>query len=166
MERHTKSGKMVAVTFLLIVILLTGCDQPSQTQAPKREVDLVDPNPVSKPTGEEMAAFQLYSTLAGKMARMEEILNGIDRFLDEPDFQERLIGDVQEFQQLLMESRGLYPKRLSVQDNPAFDRTIDETVTLAEELHGLLRTQDETAAREVLRKLDRIRQEAHTKFSY
>ena len=110
-------------------------------------------------------SFELYSTLPGKMARMEELLNAIDRFLEFPDFQDRLITDAEEFHRLLIESRELYPAELLPKDQPMFDQAITETVVTSEQLLASIRANDDTAAREALDQLDKKRQKAHTRFS-
>lgn len=115
---------------------------------------------------EAPTSFELYSTLPGKMARMEELLNAIDRFLDTPDFQDRLVVHAQEFHQLLTESRGLYPDELLPQDEHKFDQTIDQTAAISNKLLSALQASDNKAAREALHQLGRLRKKAHAELAY
>ncbi|MEM0896489.1 MAG: hypothetical protein AAGJ79_06350 [Verrucomicrobiota bacterium] len=112
------------------------------------------------------SSFELYSTLAGKMARMEELLNGVDRFLGDPDFQERLVLDATEFRRLTLESRELFPEALIDEDKPGFREAIDRTVEVADGLIEALRENRKEEALAALEKLDRIRRDSHEDFSY
>ncbi|MEM6692299.1 MAG: hypothetical protein AAF664_22910 [Planctomycetota bacterium] len=155
--------------FFLLAITPLGCD----THPPKRALEslttsvpeLESEDPRTLPA-DSIKASGLYSSLTGKMARMEELLNAIDRFLDIPDFHDRVVADAQEFELLLTESRGLYPETLVEEDQPGFDKAIDETAITAEKLLSSIKANDAQAARDALRVLDKFRLRAHTRFSY
>lgn len=117
------------------------------------------------PQTEAADSFELYSTLAGKMARMEELLNRIDRFLGDAAFRDRICSDAEEFYQLVNASRGLYPEKLDVQDHPKYDQAIDRTVAVSKELLTALRAENMEAAREALETIGRQRVKAHAEFS-
>ncbi|MEM9365712.1 MAG: hypothetical protein AAGD07_06925 [Planctomycetota bacterium] len=155
-----------AMTWLLFAMPLMSCDDSRQ---PMNAMHSANNESVAAPAVETEVSstpFLLYSTLAGKMARMEELLNGIDRFLDDPDFQERVVSDSQEFHRLLTETRGVYPERLAAEDQLKFDAFIDDTAATSTQLIRDLQQGHREAARETLIRLDRQRQEAHTRFSY
>lgn len=154
------------MTWLLFAMPLMSCDDSRQ---PMNAMHSANNESVAAPAVETEVSstpFLLYSTLAGKMARMEELLNGIDRFLDDPDFQERVVSDSQEFHRLLTETRGVYPERLAAEDQLKFDAFIDDTAATSTQLIRDLQQGHREAARETLIRLDRQRQEAHTRFSY
>lgn len=100
------------------------------------------------------------------MARMEELLNAIDRFLDEPEFRDRLLADAREFHTLLHDSKGLYPTELPKDEQPWFDQAIDETVATSVELLAALKESDSIAARQKLVALQKQRIAAHARFSH
>ena len=146
-----------ATKYLVLIVVLTGCEKPESLPKPETL-------PISH--AEDLISFELYSTLKGKMARMEELLNAIDRFLDNPEFHERVCEDAREFHRLLAESRGLYPKKLVRPDQPKFDRTIDQTIATSRQLLDSLQASNGLAARKALKLLENQRQDAHAKFSY
>jgi hypothetical protein len=157
-----------AIQSLVLLLVHVGCEKPQQLQNTKRNLGadlLLKTEAPSVPQVEAPESFELYSTLAGKMARMEELLNAVDRFLDDPDFHDRLCADAEEFHQLLTESRGLYPKKLSGEDQPKFDDAADRTIVASKELLGSLRANNIKATREALNQLGEYRQKAHSEFS-
>ncbi|MEM6689389.1 MAG: hypothetical protein AAF664_08190 [Planctomycetota bacterium] len=170
LNQYPARGKLgCEITWLLLMVGLFGCDQPDRLPtsavSPNDNPTVVQAADAASQTSDSQS-FELYSTLTGKMARMEELLNGIDRLIDFPDFHARLITDAQEFQRLLEESRGLYPENLSTDDENGFDRTIDQTSVTSSELVNALATQDVEAARTALLKLSQQRQMAHARYSY
>lgn len=156
-------------TLLLLALILAGCEESRHTTTVEREFPPTLP-PLSEDTPAKQSAsppeaFALYSTLAGKMARIEELLNGIDRLLDAPGFHERLVADAQELKQLLIESRGLYPPELPAKAQSGFDQAIDQTVAESAKLLESVQAEDREAAREAIGCLCRQRQDAHTNYS-
>lgn len=160
---RTTERSLVA-TLLLGIFAITGCEEPQQRtveNARRSGAELVAEEPT-----DAAFSFPLYSTLPGKMARMEELLNGIERFLGDASFQKRLVADSNEFYGLLDQCRGMYPERLSIQDRPKFDKAIDETATNARKLIECIEKGDFASARDVLLRLGNQRQDAHSQFSY
>lgn len=151
-------------------VSLAGCEDAAKPQeaVPETISELVLSNAETFPVapGEDRSAFKLYSTLAGKMARMEQLLNAVDRFLGDVSFHDRLLADAREFHHLLVESRGLYPEKLRPEDKAGFDRTIDAAASTSERLMRAIRASDHEAAREALDELAKLRQRAHSKYSY
>ena len=168
-RQHTTDRKSWPTTLSLILChFLTGCDHsqhPNDLELSAAAEPPAQTVTISKKT-DEYFSFQLYSTLPGKMARMEELLNAIDRFLDDPEFQDRLLADAKEFHQLVTESRGQYPEKLSLNDQSQFDHTIEQTAIVSKKLIDSLETNNVMAVREALEELDSLRQEGHTRFSY
>lgn len=157
------------IPVLFFAISASGCDHapPDQTlESLNASIPSFESEELRGTPAEANAAPGLYSSLTGKMARMEELLNAIDRFLDIPDLHDRVLADAKEFDRLLAESRGLYPERLLTEDEPGFDKTIDRTGMISSKLLSSIQAGDNDAAREALRALDEYRLKAHTRFSY
>lgn len=155
-------------SFLMFILVLNGCGKVHRPQSITAARTIRTPITVESSIAqiETATSFELYSTLASKMARMEELLNAIDRLLGEPDFQDRLLADAKEFHQLLSESRGLYPEKLAPEDQQKFDQSIDRTAAVAKKLLHSIQANNNQAAREVLSQLGKQRRKAHTRFSY
>lgn len=156
------------VALLLLASAQVGCEEARHARTVERELTQEPPplaGGVAKTSAAFSPAFELYSTLPGKMARMEELLNGIDRLLDQPGFRERLVADAKELHQLLIESRGLYPTDLSAHDRPRFDQAIDQTAAESLKLFESIRAEDSKTAREAIVRICEQRQEAHSKYS-
>lgn len=168
LAKQRRIALLLNATLLYVVLCPVGCEQNKQTHVsqPSLSSELSSKIEAPTPSQAKEASFELYSTLAGKMARMEELLNAIDRFLDDPDFQDRLVEDAKEFHKLLSESRGRYPKGLTTQDQTEFDETIDQTLVAAANLLNCLQENKTQAARDALKELDKQRRQAHTRFSY
>ncbi|MEM9282380.1 MAG: hypothetical protein AAGA96_11165 [Verrucomicrobiota bacterium] len=108
--------------------------------------------------------FPMYGTLAGKMARMEELMNGIDRFLGDPDFASRLKLDAEEFHELLAGCRDLFPENLPAEERVAYQDYIDRALEHSNRLKSALDAQNESEAITSLEALDTIRRKSHAKF--
>jgi len=142
-------------------LFLTACknDPPDSAVVPSEE----EASPNSVPPD---APFALYATLAGKMARIEELLNGIERFLGESDFQTRLLADVGELHQLLTESKGLYPDELEPKDQVGYDQAMGRAITSTQDLQTAIQAQNQDEALTAIESLHKIRRKAHARFSY
>jgi len=144
-----RSGKTWPL--FLSLLLLAACEKQAETVT-------IDEEP--------SFSFELYQSLAGKMARMEELLNSIERFLGSPDFQERLVSESEEFRQLVEESRLLFPEELSDEDERGYTGAMDRTLQWAVKLKRAITSQDLESANEALSELHRIRKKSHARFSY
>ncbi len=114
----------------------------------------------------EASGVQLYQTLAGKMARMEELLNRIDRFIGFEDMQEAIVQDAQEFVDLTLACQNLFPPELVKDDQAPYNAALTKTAELGDELRFHLKKQQWAEAQEVFGKLDAIRRKSHSQFSY
>lgn len=109
--------------------------------------------------------FEMYSTLSGKMARMEELMNAIDRFLGDPDFASRIESDAKEFHQLLGDCRELFPEGLPDEQQDSYRDYVDRALEHSDRMQSALIAQNELEARKSLEALDTIRRKSHAKFS-
>lgn len=146
-----RSGKLCALSCGLILGTF-GCQEP--------------PTAVALVAEEAPPEVGLYASLAGKMARMEELLNAIERFLGDPDFQQRLLEDAQEFAQLVEESRLLFPDELEPEDQEGYVRAMDATLGHALELKSAITAENVETAQVALSKLHQVRKKSHARYSY
>jgi len=156
-----------AASLISVVCFFVGCQTHALTQSTQATKPYA-PSEIKTQSvllDEQAADFELYSTLAGKMARMEELLGGIERFLDQPGFKKRLASDAEEFHQLLSECRGLYPEELLPQDQAGFDEAVNQTLATSSKLMSSIHANDIEAAEHAIQKLFQQRRKAHARFS-
>lgn len=138
----------------------------SLTSCQETQVEVTKPDEEAPAEPSPAAVDPLSQTLAGKMARMEELLNAIERFLGDPNMHSRLLADAEEFHQLLAESRALYPEELDTEDQQGFSTAVDDTLQASSQLKEALVKRDSPLARTALEQLYRHRKDAHARYSY
>lgn len=140
------------------ILTLAGCHTAEVTETTKSQAPPIEPGVRDTP-------FGLYSTLSGKMARLEELLNAIDRLLETPGLQQRVLRDAHEFHQLLQECRGLYPANLPVEDRGRYDLAIGQALALSHRLRDAIHADDARSARQAIAQIIRQREQAHSRYS-
>ncbi len=148
----TRSGKALCLSCSLF-LFCPACEEQTVTE-----------NFAS--TVEGVASEGLYQSLAGKMARMEELLNSIERFLGESGFEDRLQTEAKEFHQLLAESQTIYPEELAEKDRKGYRLAYQPTLEASARLKASLAKNDLLSAREAITELHRLRKKAHARYSY
>ena len=117
--------------------------------------------PAQVATDQEKKEWQrLYPKLNSKMARMEEILNYIDRFLGDNSFRKSSLKKCIEFSFLAKKATENIPK------SEHFLKALEETHSLGNKLYEALEKSDHKKTRELLLELDKIRRISHAKWVY
>ena len=105
---------------------------------------------------------ELYPKMNSKMARMEELMNRIDRFLGMEEFKERIQDDCIEFTWLATQALGHSDEYK--EEPEAIATALQEVVSLGGELHSSIESDNISDAKLVLSKLDSIRRESHSSY--
>ncbi len=108
----------------------------------------------------------LYPKLNSKMARMEQLLSRIERFLGSEDLQAASLSDCTEFIHLAKRSVEHTNEYLEGSKAQAFAGALTEVANLGRQLHICLKANNIPRAKEVLSELDNIRRQNHSKYVY
>lgn len=108
---------------------------------------------------------KLYPKLNSKMARMEEILNHIERFLGENEFKDATVEGALEFSFLAKKSSENIPQSLNEKQRKPYLKALKATHELGIKLHNSLKKDDYKKAKEILLQLEKIRRNSHTKWA-
>ncbi len=120
-----------------------------------------------QPTTEQAEEWDyLYPKLNSKMARMEQLMIRIERFLGSEDLKETSLGECVEFTHLARKSVGHAHEYLEGKKAEAFVAAFKEVARLGGQLHSLIKTNNTTQAKSVLTELGAIRRENHAKYVY
>jgi|GEM_PF-1843032 len=122
-----------------------------------------------KPTAEQAQVKQwndLYPKMNSKMARMEELMNRIDRFLGSDDFKEEILGNCTEFTWLAKQSVGHANEYREGKEAEAFAEALEEVARLGGELHSSIKTDNMSEAKSILSELGSVRLKSHSNFVF
>lgn len=108
---------------------------------------------------------KLYPKLNSKMARMEEILNFTDRFLDNEELKESVLIKLTEFIFLAQRSKNDIPFYLPKKEIPSYKNAIDKTAKLGTKLYHSIKNSDYKNAKKYLNSLDTLRRRSHSKWA-
>jgi len=108
---------------------------------------------------------KLYPKLNSKMARMEELLNFIDRFLGDEEFKSNVLDKTSEFIYLTRSSKKVLPDYLLDSDKDPFTKALEETASTGEKLYLAIKNDQETEAKSLFLKLDKLRRKGHAKWA-
>lgn len=121
---------------------------------------------ITQPTLEQIAVWQrLYPKLNSKMARMEELLNYIERFLGNYEFKQELLNSSLEFSYLASVSGENLSKDLPFEQRKPFLAAIEETVATANKLYQSIQNSQQKLATQALKRLHKIRKQSHVKWA-
>lgn len=114
------------------------------------------------PSADQRKEWQrLYPKLNSKMARMEALLNYIDRFLENSEFKVEMLKKSVEFTYLAEAARLNVPKGFSKEESVLFKKALMKTSELGKCLHLAIQEDRTKEAKECYKKLDRIRRKSH-----
>jgi hypothetical protein len=123
--------------------------------------------PAQVATDQEKKEWQrLYPKLNSKMARMEEILNYIDRFLEDESFTKSRLKKCIEFSFLAKKAAENIPDYITKPRSKQFSKALEETHSLGNKLYKALEKSDHKKTRELLLELEKIRRKSHAKWVY
>ena len=99
------------------------------------------------------------------MARMEELLNYIERFLGDADFSAELLESATEFSYLAVESQKSIPDYLSEEDQKPYLEALQKTSKLGDDLYVAMKKSDYEEVRTILQSLAQVRKESHANWA-
>ena len=108
---------------------------------------------------------KLYPKLNSKMARMEEILNYIDRFLGNNEFKNEILEKAAEFSFLAQQSTKNTPSYLTKEDQKLFVNALNTTHELGNKLYHAVKSNNNREAKDLFSKLDTLRRNSHSKWA-
>lgn len=124
---------------------------------------MILPIQADTPSADEIREWQrLYPKLNSKMARMEELLNYIDRFLGDAEFKAEMLKKSVEFTYLAKASTENIPKNLPKEDVVPFKKALMKTSMLGKCIHRAIQEGRTEDAKLLFKKLDSIRRKSHT----
>ena len=142
---------MIKRAFLsyIVFLCLAGCSSPEEA-----------------PSEAQIKEWQrLYPKLNSKMARMEELLNYIERFLGDADFSAELLESATEFSYLAVESQKSIPDYLSEEDQKPYLEALQKTSKLGDDLYVAMKKSDYEEVRTILQSLAQVRKESHANWA-
>ena len=108
---------------------------------------------------------KLYSKLNSKMARMEEVLNYVERFMDEENFKEEVLLSLAEFTFLSNEALEQIPAYLDTEERPPYSNALKLTASYGGQLYLAIDQSNSQGADQALLSLRRIRRISHAKWA-
>lgn len=108
---------------------------------------------------------KLYPKLNEKMARMEEILNFVDRFIGSGEFKKKMLVQLLEFKHLAQTSTKLVPNYLEAKDREPFVKALEEVSSVGQQLYNAIDNGAHKEARLLFLKLDKLRRKGHSKWA-
>jgi len=118
------------------------------------------------PTAEQKEEWEkLYPKLNSKMARMEELLNFIDRFLGDEEFKNEVLNKISELIYHTNSSKNSLPSYLLEEENRPFTKALTQTAETCKKLYKAIQLNDEKKAKELFLKLDKLRRNSHSKWA-
>lgn len=115
------------------------------------------------PSEKQIEEWQrLYPKLNFKMARMEELLNYIDRFLGDAEFKKPMLSKAVEFTYLAEASLLNIPKELPKEQIEPFKKALIKVSKLGRDLHLAIQEDRIKDVQQCFKKLDEIRRKSHS----
>lgn len=108
---------------------------------------------------------KLYPKLNSKMARMEELLNRIDRFHGDVDFTDTSLAYAEEFSYLAKQAIHNIPGYLHEDQREPYIEQLLEIHKLGKALCRALQEKDDDKVRMIFSELDKVRQKSHAKWA-
>lgn len=119
-----------------------------------------------EPSDDQVKEWQrLYPKLNSKMARMEELLNYIERFLGVDSFRKEMLSRSLEFTYLTKQSGKNIPEYLSKEERKKYLLTIKKSTKLAESLYTFIDQSKWKKGKKILKDLHKIRKKSHAKWA-
>jgi len=118
-----------------------------------------------EPTPEQQAEWErLYPKLNSKMARMEELVNYLERFLGSRDFTDEMLSRVIELHFLTEASLDNLPVELPAAEHTAYKKALTSTKYLVQKLYIAIENGEDQTATDLLKKLHTLRRKSHAKW--
>jgi len=108
---------------------------------------------------------KLYPKLNSKMARMEELLNYVDRFLGNDEFKNEVLLKIAEFIYHTESSQKHIPAYLLKKDKAPFTKALQTTAKTGKDLYLAVAKENQTEAKSLYLKLDKLRRKSHSKWA-
>jgi len=108
---------------------------------------------------------KLYPKLNSKMARMEEILNYIDRFLGNDNFKPDMLEKTIEFSFLANQSTKNIPEYIPEEERNLFIKALEDTHESGIKLYQAVKENNHKEAKKIFLQLDKIRRKSHSKWA-
>lgn len=111
---------------------------------------------------EQQAEWQrLYPKLNSKMARMEEILNYVDRFRENQEFKKEVLTNITEFIFLAQQAQKNIPDYLSEEDQKPYKHALIKTASLGSSLFTAVDKSNFKQSKQLFLALDKLRRKSH-----
>ncbi len=118
-----------------------------------------------EPTPEQKAEWKrLYPKLNSKMARMEELVNYLERFLGSRDFTDEMLSRALELRFLTGASLDNLPAELPAAEHTAYKKALTSTKCLVQKLYTAIEKGEDKAATDLLKQLHTLRRKSHAKW--